>query len=106
MFVGEGGFTSDNGWGCTLRTGQMLVAEVKLHCHKYVGSEGPPIFIFLYDGQALSRQLLGRGWRRLQRSGIDIPKEMLSILEVINESEGDLSPLSIHRLCAAGRKYG
>ncbi|KAF5829634.1 hypothetical protein DUNSADRAFT_15701 [Dunaliella salina] len=75
--LGESLLTSDVGWGCTLRSGQMLVAE------------------------ALSRHVLGRCWMR-DPSRPD--PRMLSLLAQLADSPS--APLSIHQLCAAGANHG
>ncbi len=72
-------FSSDVGWGCTLRSGQMMVAEV------------------------LVRSLLGRGWRHEEGSLPDLLKYVLSQFE---DGMGPGAPLSIHSICASGREYG
>mmetsp|Transcript_3863 Transcript_3863/g.10500 ORF Transcript_3863/g.10500 Transcript_3863/m.10500 type:complete len:535 (+) Transcript_3863:142-1746(+) len=75
--LGESLLTSDVGWGCTLRSGQMLVAE------------------------ALSRHVLGRCW---MRDPSQADPRMLSLLSQLSDSPS--APLSIHQLCAAGANHG
>ncbi|MEW5299701.1 MAG: hypothetical protein WDW36_002691 [Sanguina aurantia] len=75
-FVGST-LTSDVGWGCTFRSGQMLMAE------------------------ALSRSMFGRAWTK---SGPTLEPEVLGLLAMLADNERAL--LSLHNLCAAGQEYG
>ncbi|KAG1672826.1 hypothetical protein FOA52_004630 [Chlamydomonas sp. UWO 241] len=95
--LGDAGFTTDVGWGCTLRSGQMLVME------------------------ALLRHLLGRSWRRAQHDGSNgdghhaaaflpqlppPPRDLLALLALVQDGDGPGAPLSVHSICAAGRAFG
>jgi hypothetical protein len=79
-FTELGGFSTDVGWGCTLRTGQMLAVE------------------------ALLRHQLGRAWRH--REGSPPPRALLRVLSLISESQAEQAALSIHSICSRGKLYG
>ncbi|GLI59003.1 hypothetical protein VaNZ11_000826 [Volvox africanus] len=74
--LGPSMLTSDVGWGCTIRSGQMLLAE------------------------ALARITLGRCWSR-QSSSLD---EAQPVVKLFLDHPDVL--LSIHRICTAGVSAG
>ncbi|KAH9782425.1 cysteine protease ATG4a [Citrus sinensis] len=76
--IGDSKITSDVGWGCMLRSSQMLVA------------------------QALLFHRLGRPWRKPLQKPFD--REYVEILHLFGDSE--TSPFSIHNLLQAGKAYG
>lgn len=76
--IGDSKITSDVGWGCMLRSSQMLVA------------------------QALLFHQLGRPWRKPLQKPFD--REYVEILHLFGDSE--TSPFSIHNLLQAGKAYG
>ncbi|XP_037497033.1 cysteine protease ATG4 isoform X2 [Jatropha curcas] len=76
--IGDSKFTSDVGWGCMLRSSQMLVA------------------------QALLFHQLGRSWRKPIQKPLD--QKYVEILHLFGDSEA--SPFSIHNLIHAGKAYG
>ncbi|KAG8661491.1 cysteine protease ATG4 isoform X2 [Manihot esculenta] len=75
--IGDSNFTSDVGWGCMLRSSQMLVAQALLFHH------------------------LGRSWRKPLEKPLD--HQYVEILHLLGDSEA--SPFSIHNLIHAGKAY-
>ncbi|KAL8130218.1 hypothetical protein V2J09_019373 [Rumex salicifolius] len=76
--IGDSKYTSDSGWGCMLRSSQMLVA------------------------QALVVHQLGRSWRKSVNK--ELSEDYIAILHLFGDSEESF--LSIHNLINAGRAYG
>ncbi|ONK79690.1 uncharacterized protein A4U43_C01F9050 [Asparagus officinalis] len=76
--IGDSRFTSDVGWGCMIRSSQMLVAQALL-CHR-----------------------LGRSWRKPLQKPYD--PDYIHILHLFGDSEA--CAFSIHNLLQAGRGYG
>ena len=73
-----GGLTTDAGWGCTLRSGQMLLAA------------------------GLARRAVGQGWRKGEGGGV--PAELDAALAVLADAPD--APLSMHAIVAAGAAHG
>uniref|UniRef100_A0A7N0TPJ9 Cysteine protease n=1 Tax=Kalanchoe fedtschenkoi TaxID=63787 RepID=A0A7N0TPJ9_KALFE len=76
--IGDSKYTSDQHWGCMLRSSQMLVA------------------------QALLFHRLGRSWRKPSHNPAE--KEYLQLLKLFGDSES--SEFSIHNLLRAGKNCG
>ncbi|XP_059649493.1 cysteine protease ATG4-like isoform X2 [Cornus florida] len=75
--IGDSKYTSDQNWGCMLRSSQMLVA------------------------QALLIHRLGRSWRKPSHKPLD--QDYIEILHLFGDSEA--SAFSIHNLLHAGKAY-
>ncbi|KAF2717386.1 hypothetical protein K431DRAFT_158575 [Polychaeton citri CBS 116435] len=69
----QGGFTSDTGWGCMIRSGQTLLANTLL------------------------LQRLGRDWRKAEEEGSERYKELLSLF-----ADDPGAPFSIHKFVEHG----
>lgn len=79
-FGNQGGFSSDTGWGCMIRSGQSLLAN------------------------ALSMLQLGRDWRRGQRE--EAHKDLLSLFADTPESPFSIHKFVEHGAKACGKHPG
>jgi len=78
--LGAAGLTTDAGWGCTLRTGQMMLAE------------------------ALLRDRLGR---QTCRPAAGAGREaMCQVLQLFQDHPSPAHPFSLHNICRCGASHG
>lgn len=78
--IGGSGPTSDRGWGCMLRCGQMVLS------------------------QALIRKHLGRSWRWLPHHNGQLPVEYKKVLRLFEDKR--TAPYSIHQISQMGEAEG
>jgi Peptidase family C54 len=109
--TGMSGLTSDAGWGCTLRSGQMLLAEVRWRAAAFLecactwsGVRGCVLRIVPALVQGLLRHMMGRSWR--VGSGAGQPSEMGQLLRWLHDKPRPESPFSVHNLCSAPGVHG
>lgn len=81
--VGTALITTDAGWGCMLRCGQMIIAET------------------------YARVLFGRGWNRIHLECGGISQSMYtSVVGLFEDALVTTAPFGIHSLVAAGTTFG
>lgn len=78
--IGDSSFTSDAGWGCTIRSGQMLLA------------------------QALMTHFFQRAWRRETEAVLS--PQVKQVLSWFGDAHDDKNPFGIHHFIESGRAIG
>ena len=82
-FVSLGRFNSDSGWGCMIRSGQMMLAE------------------------SLIRHTIGRAWRLRDANGVLSTQHRPVLRMFLDHAAAGVCPFSIHELVKRGEeKYG
>ncbi|XP_022092220.1 cysteine protease ATG4D-like isoform X2 [Acanthaster planci] len=75
-------YTTDCGWGCMLRSGQMMLA------------------------QALVQHFLGRDWNYYSEQTVQEQRYHHEIVRWFGDQPDDMSPFSLHRLVEIGKSSG
>lgn len=98
--------TSDCGWGCMLRSGQMMLAQVGINFSSLIRRNIGFQFLCINLLQGLLMHYLGRHWNWHSSQSTELQKMHRNIIRWFGDIPSKQSPFSIHQLVSLGESSG